>query len=164
MQWPFSFFLIALAAVDTAAQATGQEVEILVGAGCAFSNYSTLPNATKSEPSYRLQLDPGLGEGIYVLHFTHFNLPESDRLVLGASGDPETTPAVAVLSGKNATGNFHSTAISGNGVVLELFKTPVSDQSSSTSCRGFTVDRLLFTPKELVDEAQHLQVAVNVTG
>uniref|UniRef100_A0AAV1VAB5 Serine protease n=1 Tax=Peronospora matthiolae TaxID=2874970 RepID=A0AAV1VAB5_9STRA len=63
---------------------------------------------------------------------------------------------------KNATGNFHSTAISGNGVVLELFKTPVSDQSSSTSCRGFTVDRLLFTPKELVDEAQHLQVAVKV--
>uniref|UniRef100_A0AAV1V7T1 Serine protease n=2 Tax=Peronospora matthiolae TaxID=2874970 RepID=A0AAV1V7T1_9STRA len=136
----FSFFLIALAAVDTAAQATGQEVEILVGAG----------------------LDPGLGEGIYVLHFTHFNLPESDRLVLWPSEDPETTPAVAVLSGKNATGNFHSTAISGIGVVLELFKTPVSDQSSSTSCRGFTVDRLLFTPKELVDEAQHLQVAVKV--
>lgn len=162
MQWPFLILLTSLATVGIVAQATGQEVEILIGAGCAFSDYSTLPKATTSEPSYRLQLDPGLGKGIYVLYFAHFNLPESDVLILRASEGTEITPPVAALSGKNATGAFYSTAISGNGVVLELFKTPMPGQSRSTSCRGFTISRFLFTPQALVDEAQHLQVAVEV--
>ena len=164
MQRSFVILLIALAAEVIVAQAIGREVKILIGTGCGFSNYATLPKATANEPSYRLQLDTGLGKGIYMLYFTQFNLPESDELVLRASSkDSETTPPVVVLSGKNATGAFYSTAISGNGVVLELFKDPsVPDPSSSTSCRGFTVSRLLFTPKELVDKAHHLQGAVEV--
>lgn len=162
MQWPFAILLAALASVGIVAQTTGQEVGILVGAGCKFSNYSALPTATTNEPSYRLQLDPGLGKGIYVLHFTQFSLPEADVLVVRASDAPKTTSPVAALSGKNATGKFYSTAISGTGLVLELFKAGVPDRATASACRGFTVSGLLFTPKELVDEAQHLQVAVKV--
>ncbi|CAI5703798.1 unnamed protein product [Peronospora effusa] len=162
MQWAFALLLAAVATVDVVAQTTGQQVEILIGAGCKFSNYSTLPIAIGKEPSYLLKLDPGLGKGIYLLHFTQFNLPETDVLVVRASNDPITTPPVAILAGKNATGTFYSTAISGDGVKLELFKSSVPDTTNSTSCRGFAVDGLLFTPKELVDEAQHRQVAVKV--
>ncbi|CAH0487173.1 unnamed protein product [Peronospora farinosa] len=149
MQWAFALLLAAVATVDVVAQTTGQQVEILIGAGCKFSNYSTLPIAIGKEPSYLLKLDPGLGKGIYLLHFTQFNLPETDVLVVRASNDPITTPPVAILAGKNATGTFYSTAISGDGVKLELFKSSVPDTTNSTSCRGFAVDGLLFSPKEL---------------
>ena len=57
MQWPFLILLTSLATVGIVAQATGQEVAILIGAGCAFSDYSTLPKATTSV--YNLTLDLG---------------------------------------------------------------------------------------------------------
>ncbi|GMF23392.1 unnamed protein product [Phytophthora lilii] len=162
MKWAFAVLFTALAVVDVLAQTTGQEVEILVGAGCKFSNYTTLPKAKPSMPSYRLQLDPGLGKGIYVLHFSQFNLPEEDVLVVRASDAPTASSPVAVLSGKNATGRFYSTAISGNGVELELFKAAALGKAKSSSCYGFTVNGLLFTPKEIVEEAKHLKLAVKV--
>ncbi|CAH0473569.1 unnamed protein product [Peronospora belbahrii] len=152
----------ALASVGLFAQTTGQEVGILIGAGCAFSNYSTLPIAVGNKTSYDLQLNPGLGMGIYLLHFTHFNLPEADVLVVRASDAPITTPPVAVLSGKNATGKFYSTAISGDGVKLELLKSSLPDKTNSSLCRGFTISGLLFTSKELADKAERQQVAVKV--
>ncbi|RLN32542.1 hypothetical protein BBO99_00009111 [Phytophthora kernoviae] len=141
---------------------TGQEVSMLVGAGCKFSNYTGLPKATPSEPSYRLQLDPGLGKGIYVLHFTQFNLPDADVLVLRSPDTQHTSPQVTVLSGKNATGKFYSAAIPGDGVVLELYKAATPDKANSSSCRGFEVSGLLFSPKELVEEASRLKTAVGV--
>ncbi|ETI47723.1 hypothetical protein F441_08079 [Phytophthora nicotianae CJ01A1] len=160
MQWPIVILLTAVALVGVVAQTTGHVVELLVGAGCKFSNYSALPKATATEPSYRLQLDPGLGKGIYVLHFKQFNLPEADVLVIRASD--ATSHPVAALSGKNATGKFYSTGIAGSGVTLELFKASAPDKANSTSCRGFAVNELLFSPKELVEEAQHLQDAIKV--
>ncbi|OWZ19317.1 hypothetical protein PHMEG_0006450 [Phytophthora megakarya] len=163
MQW-FGLILFAvLALVSADAQPTGHEVSMLVGAGCNFSNYSALPKSTAKGPSYRLQLDPGLGKGIYVLHFTQFNLPDADVLVVRASDATKTSPPVAALSGKNATGKFYSTAISGTGVLLELYKSTTPDNFNSSSCRGFTISGFLFSPKELVDEAQHTQLAVNVS-
>ncbi|KAG7375237.1 hypothetical protein PHYPSEUDO_002370 [Phytophthora pseudosyringae] len=158
-----ALLLTAFALVGVVAQTTGQEVGILVGAGCKFSNYSALPkSATANEPSYRLQLDPGLGKGVYVLHFTQFNLPEADVLIVRASDAPKTSPPAAALSGKNATGKFFSTAIVGTGVTLELLKAATPDKANSSSCRGFTVSGLLFSPKELAEEAQHLQLPVKV--
>ncbi|KAG1702632.1 hypothetical protein DVH05_009580 [Phytophthora capsici] len=155
--------LTLLAVTKVVAQTTGQEVEILVGAGCKFSNYSELPKSTASEPSYRLQLDPGLGKGVYVLHFTQFNLPKADVLVVRASNAPKTSPPVVALSGKNATGKFYSTAVAGTGVLLELYKTEAKDTVKSSSCLGFTVSGLLFSPKELVEEAKHLNLPVKVS-
>lgn len=143
VQFHFALLLAALATVRTFAQTTGQEVAILVGAGCKFSNYSALPKATPNEPSYSLELNPGLGKGIYVLHFTQFNLPEADVLIVRASGAPKSSPPAAVLSGKNATGKFYSTAIAGSGVEIELLKaaaptTPpllhVEDSRSAGTC------------------------------
>ncbi|KAF4319985.1 hypothetical protein JM18_004748 [Phytophthora kernoviae] len=148
--------------INVMAQTTGQEVSMLVGAGCKFSNYTGLPKATPSEPSYRLQLDPGLGKGIYVLHFTQFNLPDADVLVLRSPDTQHTSPQVTVLSGKNATGKFYSAAIPGDGVVLELYKAATPDKANSSSCRGFEVSGLLFSPKELVEEASRLKTAVGV--
>ncbi|KAL4140256.1 hypothetical protein PRNP1_014541 [Phytophthora ramorum] len=161
MQWQFSLLITALCIVSAVAQSSGQEVSILVGAGCKFSNYSALAKGVPTKPSYRLELDPGLGKGIYVLHFTQFNLPDADVLVVRASDAPKTVSPTTVLSGKNATGKFYSTAITGSGVVLELYKAE-ADQDKSTSCRGFTVSGLLFSPKELAEEAQHLKLAVKV--
>ncbi|KAE8892085.1 hypothetical protein PF005_g21827 [Phytophthora fragariae] len=162
VQFHFAVLLAVVAIVQTIAQSTGQEVAILVGAGCKFSNYSALPKATPNEPSYRLELSPGLGPGIYVLHFTQFNLPEADVLIVRASGAPKTSLPAAVLSGKNATGKFYSTAIAGNGVELELVKAATPDKANPSSCRGFTISGFLFSPKELAEEAQHLKVAVKV--
>ncbi|KAG7396549.1 hypothetical protein PHYBOEH_002114 [Phytophthora boehmeriae] len=144
------------------AETTGHEVPILIGAGCKFSNYTTLPKATSSKPSYHVQLDPGLGKGIYVLHFTQFDLPSNDTLVLRSSDTQRTSPNKIVLSGKNATGKFYSAAISGDGVVLELYKAATPDKANSTSCRGFTVSGLLFSPKQLVEEASRLKTAISV--
>ncbi|KAF1779896.1 Peptidase S1, PA clan [Phytophthora cactorum] len=160
MQWPIVILLTAVAFVGVVAQTTGQVVEILVGAGCKFSNYTALPKATATEPSYSLQLDPGLGKGIYVVHFTQFNLPEADVLII--RGSDATSPPVAALSGMNATGKFYSSGIAGSGITLELFKASAPDKANSTSCRGFAVSELLFSPKELVEEAKHLQDAVKV--
>ncbi|EEY66749.1 uncharacterized protein PITG_17306 [Phytophthora infestans T30-4] len=160
MQWSIVILLTAIALVGAIAQSTGQVVGILVGAGCKFSNYSALPKATTTEPSYRLQLNPGLGKGIYVLHFKQFNLPEADMLII--RGSDATSPPVAALSGKNATGKFYSTGIAGSGVTLELIKASAPEKANSTSCRGFTVDEVLFSPKELVAEVKHLQGAVKV--
>ncbi|KAI9908561.1 hypothetical protein PsorP6_016166 [Peronosclerospora sorghi] len=154
--------LTALALARIGAQATGQQLDLLVGAGCHFSNYSTLPVATATKPSSRLELDPGLGHGVYVLHFTQFHLPEPDVLVVRGSDALGTTPA-AVLGGKNATGTFYSAAIAGTGVVLELFKTVVGrGKAAPTACHGFTVTGLLFTPQALVDAARHQQGALDV--
>ncbi|EGZ26569.1 hypothetical protein PHYSODRAFT_477008 [Phytophthora sojae] len=162
VQFHFALLLAALATVRTFAQTTGQEVAILVGAGCKFSNYSALPKATPNEPSYSLELNPGLGKGIYVLHFTQFNLPEADVLIVRASGAPKSSPPAAVLSGKNATGKFYSTAIAGSGVEIELLKAAAPDNATPSSCRGFTIGGYLFSPKELAEEAQHLKIPVKV--
>ncbi|GMF23030.1 unnamed protein product [Phytophthora fragariaefolia] len=163
MQIHFAVLLALCGLVRTFAQTSGQEVAILVGAGCKFSNYSALPKSTLNEPSYRLELSPGLGKGIYVLHFTQFNLPEADVLVIRATDAPNASLPAAVLSGKNATGKFYSTAIAGNGVNIELFKASTPDKTkSSSTCKGFTVSGLLFSPKEIVDEVEHKKVRVKV--
>ncbi|KAJ8563851.1 hypothetical protein ON010_g7495 [Phytophthora cinnamomi] len=162
VQFRFALLIASFAIVSAFAQTTGQEVAILVGAGCKFSNYEELPKATPNEPSYRLELNPGLGKGIYVLHFTQFNLPEADVLVVRASGTPKSSPPMAALSGKNATGKFYSTAIAGNGVEIELLKSSSPDKANPSSCRGFTISGLLFSPTEMADEAQHLKVPVKV--
>ncbi|RLN95064.1 hypothetical protein BBJ28_00008967 [Nothophytophthora sp. Chile5] len=150
--------------VRTMAQTTGKEVPMLLGAGCTFSNYSALPVSTSTTPSYRLQLDPGLGKGVYVLHFTQFHLPDDDVLVLRAPDTLRSSPLAYTLSGSNATGSFYSSAIVGDGVVLELYKVvrTSTDAFNASSCLGFTVSGLLFSPQELAEKAQRLQLAIGV--
>ncbi|CEG46606.1 serine protease v8 [Plasmopara halstedii] len=140
-------------------ETTRQLVGLLVGAGCQFSDYSALPRATDTEPSYRLELDPGLGKGIYMVKFSYFNLPEEDVLILRASDATKTLTPIAALSGKNATGKFFSTGIVGTGIVLELVKATTS--INSTSCRGFTVSELLYFPFKLVADA-HVELEMTL--
>lgn len=154
MQWPLAILLSALAIIGSVSATSSQLVNVFVGAGCQFSDYSALPKATNTESSYRLQLDPGLGNGMYVVQFSYFNLPDSDVLILRASGATKSQP-VAVLSGKNATGKFFATGIAGSGVSLELYKAATSE--NSTSCRGFTVSGILYSPLESVVETQDLK-------
>ncbi|TDH73241.1 uncharacterized protein CCR75_006226 [Bremia lactucae] len=161
MQLRFALVLNALFTLGVVAESKGKVVKLSVGVGCEFSSYSALPVATASKPSYRLQLDPGLGRGIYVLLFTQFSLPDDDLVIVRASDATKTLPPMKILSGKNTTGEFYSKGIAGTGVTIELLK--AKSLENSTSCRGFTVSELLFAPMKNGVEAHNLQVAVKVS-
>ncbi|KAL7693911.1 putative peptidase S1, PA clan [Plasmopara halstedii] len=159
MHWR-AILMSVLATATIEATTTGHIVQLSIGAGCNFSDYSTLPLATPKKPSYHLQLDPGLGKGIYVLHFSHFNLPETDILIARSSDGTAKLPPVAIWSGKNTSGTFDSIGIVGTGISLELIKRAHSIHS--TPCSGFTIERLFFSPKKFLVKAQQFQIAIKV--
>lgn len=159
----FSFALLSTVGVVAQAQ---RDLTFHVGAGCAFSNYTTLAAVHASDAasppthgavlSYRLQLEMGLGSGVYVLHFTQFNLPDDDLVRLEGEGGS------VILSGSNTTGAFYATPIVGDGVTIELWKTKGASTSSSASCLGFEIDGLRFAPQKAAEVAQEKDLAVGL--
>lgn len=162
------FSLALLSTLVLTAQAQ-RDLAFHVGAGCAFSNYTTLqavdasgagsPPTKGAVLSYRLQLEMGLGSGVYVLHFTQFNLPDDDLVRLQGEG---ARGGSVILSGSNTTGGFYATPVVGDEVTIELWKTNGAPTSSSSSCRGFEIDGLRFAPQKAAEAAQEKDLAVGL--
>ncbi|TMW59977.1 hypothetical protein Poli38472_000019 [Pythium oligandrum] len=133
------------------AQSSPQDIPLQVGAGCEFSDYTTLPSSSSSQnetPSFRFLYDAGLGKGLYVVHFSRFNLPPDDTLSIRPKSADKSSPLTQVMTGANTTGSFYAAPILGDGLVIELYKkTNISSSASSASgdCTGFGVDGLRFT-------------------
>lgn len=133
-------------------------LQLRVGAGCIFSNYSTLPlvaDAASESPSFRVSLTPGFGNGEYTVRFTAFQLPPEDVVVIrGHEGADATASTKAVaLAGSNATGLFVAEAVAGSGVELSLYRMsasppPPTQTARGVPCYGFQVDEILFRAVE----------------
>ncbi|DAZ95555.1 TPA: hypothetical protein N0F65_005871 [Lagenidium giganteum] len=145
--------------VETAVQvaAVSQESGLLLGVGCGLADYDKLPTVSSDgdlaswTPSYRVLQDSGAGSGVLTLHFSRFQLPPEDFVLLRSSSVDRLSSSVQVLYGHNNTGAFYAFPIQGSGFVVEFFKKarPSSTApASSASCVGFEIDGVRFTPKE----------------
>uniref|UniRef100_K3WB07 Serine protease n=1 Tax=Globisporangium ultimum (strain ATCC 200006 / CBS 805.95 / DAOM BR144) TaxID=431595 RepID=K3WB07_GLOUD len=155
-----------------------QVVPLRFGVGCEFSDYSSLRQSVldattgSDAPSFRILQDSGLGKGVYVLQFTHFNLPSDDYVLLRAKNVDKNSKDTQVLAGRNTTGSFFSAPIVGEGFILELYQqqqqsssnapSPKTSSGSDQSCLGFEVNGVVFAPQEQAEAIQDSNLAIGL--
>lgn len=76
------------------------------------------------------------------VHFTHFNLPESDYVQIRPADPASSETHVLQYRGNETNGSFYATALSTSAVIVELFTESANHpQAVNTSqCMGFSVD------------------------
>lgn len=180
LRWTTLLLLLGVQWIAGLADAAGgKEVPLHFGVGCAFSDYASLSTSSRSAsgasgddtPSFRLLHDAGLGKGVFTLHFTNFNLPDDDFVLLRGKNVDKSSPDAQVLAGGNTTGSFFSSPIVGEGFIFELYRHSQSKAPTTTStpatgtsqtCLGVEVSGMVFAAEKQAEAAQENQLALGL--
>ncbi|KAG7395198.1 hypothetical protein PHYBOEH_004133 [Phytophthora boehmeriae] len=125
------------------------------GVGCGSTvPYPSNTNDSTPQPVFATVITNPLAQFISV-HFTQFNLPKNDYVVLRAAdaNDPETT--VVKYHGNEQSGDFYSIALQTKAIIVELFTERVDPNVGAQPvnmflCMGFTVDSYRFLAQPAV--------------
>lgn len=169
----------------------GQGGQHLVQLGVGCDSYSMLqPWNTSSNEAYSLVYSAkeflNKGAGLFVIHFSSFQLPINDLVVV--RGLPKSVNAslklnqsivaietankvdpvaVLVLSGQNASGAFYSRPVKGEGFEVQLYQkttsSPRPTSSSTLECMGFLIDKYRFVDLKEAKHLEAMQQNVNIS-
>nr|CCA21794.1 conserved hypothetical protein [Albugo laibachii Nc14] len=128
---------------NTNAQSLTSGIELTnIGVGCTGPSYAAVAaNASKSpnEPVFRYEITNALADFL-TLHFTAFNLPPEDYIVIRNSRNASDDRKI-IYSGRNTSGSFYSQALYTTSLILELFapSRAVFSVPGASRCVGFQI-------------------------
>ncbi|EGZ23848.1 serine protease V8 [Phytophthora sojae] len=125
---------------NSSSTAAGVEDETF-GVGCGGDMEYPPTDEFTEQPRFAYLITNPVADFIAV-HFTHFNLPESDYVQIRPADPASSETHVLQYRGNETNGSFYATALSTSAVIVELFTESANHpQAVNTSqCMGFSVD------------------------
>lgn len=113
-----------------------------IGVGCTGPSYATVAtnvSISPNDPVFRYEVTNVLADFI-ALHFTAFNLPADDYIVIRDS-ENASDERTLIYSGRNTSGAFYSQALYTTSLMIELFSPSrgVHPAPSTSRCVGFQI-------------------------